>query len=233
VRDAVVVTRQDTSDSPQLNAFVIADEGAPPLSAAALREGLSRELPGYLVPGSYRVLAAFPLTPNGKIDRRALAAGQVGERLIERRPDTESTALPQVAVGSVAPAESSGMSPRAQPAIDLFSGRHAERACYLGGRRAERPAYVAPRTATERTLALLWRGILELDDRVGMDDSFFALGGHSLHAAMLVSRIRNVFQVKLPLRQFFACSSLSALAATIDAARESGEVALPDQRGSP
>ena len=74
VREALVVARDDEDGGDQrLVAYVLARDGAA-LAAAALRAQLSARLPGYMVPGAFVELEAFPLTPNGKIDRKALPA---------------------------------------------------------------------------------------------------------------------------------------------------------------
>ena len=59
--------------------------------------------------------------------------------------------------------------------------------------------HVAPRTPVESMLAALWAELLEVE-RVGIHDSFFDLGGHSLKAAHLVSRLGETLGVQLPLR---------------------------------
>ena len=79
--------------------------------------------------------------------------------------------------------------------------------------------YVAPRTPIEETLAAIWAQILHLE-RVGAHDNFFELGGHSLLATQLVSRLRNVFQVDLPLRALFESPTVAGLAENIGAARQ-------------
>ena len=63
-------------------------------------------------------------------------------------------------------------------------------------RRDERTAsaFLPPRGETARLLATLWESLLGLD-RVGHTDDFFALGGHSLMAAQLISRVREIFGV--------------------------------------
>src|SRR5690606_38376595 len=61
---------------------------------------------------------------------------------------------------------------------------------------------VAPRTPVEGGLAAIYASVLKVE-RVGAYDSFFALGGHSLLATQLVSRVRETFQVDLPLRTLF------------------------------
>ncbi|HJX28997.1 MAG TPA: amino acid adenylation domain-containing protein, partial [Thermoanaerobaculia bacterium] len=75
-----------------------------------------------------------------------------------------------------------------------------------------------PRTTTEELLAGLWSEILRRD-HVGIHDDFFALGGHSLMATRVVSRVREVFRVEIPLRRFFETPTVAGLAAHLDAAR--------------
>jgi amino acid adenylation domain-containing protein len=72
VRQAVVVVREDNPGDKRLVAYFLA-EGDPPASEE-LRTHLKQSLPDYMVPGAFVVLQAFPLTPNGKVDRRALPA---------------------------------------------------------------------------------------------------------------------------------------------------------------
>ncbi|MBV9774030.1 MAG: non-ribosomal peptide synthetase, partial [Gemmatimonadetes bacterium] len=71
VEDAVVVVRPDAAGTPQLAAYTLPAQGAAP---SELRAWLREHLPDYMVPGSFTALASFPLTPNGKLDRRALPA---------------------------------------------------------------------------------------------------------------------------------------------------------------
>jgi len=71
--------------------------------------------------------------------------------------------------------------------------------------------YVAPRTPVEQALAQIWAELLRLE-RVGVDDSFFDLGGHSLQATRFLSRLQSAFGVSLPLAALFARPTLSAIA---------------------
>jgi amino acid adenylation domain-containing protein len=74
VRDAAVVAREDGGDT-RLVAYAVAD-GGQAVNVTALREHLRGRLPEYMVPSLFVELDALPLTPHGKVDRRALPAPQ-------------------------------------------------------------------------------------------------------------------------------------------------------------
>ncbi|HEX8618498.1 MAG TPA: non-ribosomal peptide synthetase, partial [Thermoanaerobaculia bacterium] len=76
---------------------------------------------------------------------------------------------------------------------------------------AEESAFVAPRNAIEEVLCEVWKETLGIE-RVGVRDSFFALGGHSLHAAQIVAWLRRAFQMKIPLRILFEATTVERLA---------------------
>jgi amino acid adenylation domain-containing protein len=71
VSQAAVVTRTDPAGSEYLEAHVVA-EGDAPLDASELRRLLATMVPGYMVPAAIGRLDSLPLTPSGKVDRRAL-----------------------------------------------------------------------------------------------------------------------------------------------------------------
>ncbi|HEY6802400.1 MAG TPA: non-ribosomal peptide synthase/polyketide synthase [Pyrinomonadaceae bacterium] len=72
-------------------------------------------------------------------------------------------------------------------------------------------------TPIEELLAGIWSDVLHVTD-VRANDSFFELGGHSLLATQLISRIRETFNLDLPLRTMFELPVLSAFAARIEEA---------------
>ncbi|MDX2093988.1 MAG: amino acid adenylation domain-containing protein, partial [Kofleriaceae bacterium] len=72
VREVTVLAREDQPGDKVLVAYVVGRDGAPDLEA--LRTHTSASLPGYMVPSTFVVLEAFPLTRNGKLDRKALPA---------------------------------------------------------------------------------------------------------------------------------------------------------------
>jgi len=121
---------------------------------------LSNKLPSYMVPSILIELDKLPLSPNGKVDRRALPA-----------PDQIE---PESAI-----------------------------------------TFVEPRTPTEKRLAGIWAEVLDIE-RVGIHDNFFfQLGGNSLLATQVMTRIREAFQVELPLRHFFESPTIAHLAVAI------------------
>ena len=112
-----------------------------------------------MVPTALVVLDEIPLTPVGKLDRRAL------------------------------------------PAPDFTSGAGSFR---------------SPRSATEHTVAQIFADILGLD-RVGIDESFFEVGGNSLSATKLVSRVNAALGTDLGVRAIFEAPTVAALSSTISA----------------
>ncbi|MFD8251187.1 non-ribosomal peptide synthetase [Streptomyces werraensis] len=153
VREAVVVVRDQDPGRGRLIGYVTPAAPARRPGPARLRAALAAALPAHMVPSAIVVLDALPLTPQNKIDLRALPAP------------------------GAAPAE-----------------RH-----------------VAPRTDGERTLAAIWADVLGVDT-VGIDDDFFDLGGDSILAARVLTRVREVSGARLTLRDVFTARTVSALA---------------------
>jgi NAD(P)-dependent dehydrogenase (short-subunit alcohol dehydrogenase family)/acyl carrier protein len=84
--------------------------------------------------------------------------------------------------------------------------------------RFQRPAldrhYQAPRNRMEESIAAIWQEVLGIDN-IGMHDDFSELGGHSLMATQVLSRIRRLFRVDLPLRTLFEAPTIAQLAAIV------------------
>jgi len=102
---------------------------------------------------------------------------------------------------------------RALPAPD-WSQRHQEQ------------TYVAPRTPLEEVIAGIWTEVLGTK-QVSVNDNFFESGGHSLSATQLISRLRNVFQIELPLRNIFEFPKVETLAKSVEAIQQSQDGLQP------
>lgn len=158
VRAAVVVVDGEGSGEQRLVGHVVLEDGASS-NPAALKDQLAAHLPEHMIPSAFMISRAFPLTPNGKVDRKALPA-----------PDHAA-----FAVG----------------------------------------AFVAPRTATEEAVARIFADVLRVS-RAGAHDDFFVLGGQSLLAARVSSRVGRDLGVALPVRAVFESPTVEALARHID-----------------
>ncbi len=74
--------------------------------------------------------------------------------------------------------------------------------------------FVEPTSTIQTKLAGIWKDVLALD-QVGIDDNFFDLGGHSLTAAQIISRLIQAFQLELPLKSLFQAPTIAEMAAII------------------
>ncbi len=77
--------------------------------------------------------------------------------------------------------------------------------------------FVPPRTPTEEVLAGIWAEVLRVE--VGIHDNFFELGGHSLLATQVISRVRQTFNVELPLRTLFEAPTVADLGSSLETVR--------------
>jgi acyl carrier protein len=112
-----------------------------------------------MIPGAFIICDSLPLTPTGKVDRRALMAVDLDK-------------------------------------ID------------------QEIIFVAPRSSAEELVAKIWATVLKLN-RIGINNNFFDLGGHSLLAIQIVSQIRELFDIDLPLRVVFESPTVAEMAAVI------------------
>ena len=156
VQQAMVMVRDDRPGDKSLVAYVKGSQQQE--FRSELRHFLQQKLPDYMVPNAIVLLDSFPLTPNGKVDRRAL------------------------------------------PIPDFEQERSTD--------------FVAPSTPVETIIATILAKVLG-QERVGIHDNFFALGGHSLLATKVISRLREAFEVELPVRAIFESPTVAGLASVI------------------
>lgn len=158
ISGAVVIAREDQPGNQQLVAYVIApfvkkhDEKQ---WTNTWKTALKEVLPPFMMPSQIVVLPEFPLTPNNKIDRKALP-----------NPYTFSTNVV--------------------------------------------PGYIAPRTDVEKLVSDIWRDVLGLP-AISVYDNFFEIGGHSLTAVQIMSRLEKETGKRLPLASLFQSSTIESL----------------------
>ncbi|MCP5046975.1 MAG: amino acid adenylation domain-containing protein, partial [bacterium] len=172
IKEAVVLAKEDDRGDRYLTAYIVMEK-AISIPGPDIRDRLSRELPGYMVPGYVVQLEKIPLTPSGKVDKRA---------------------LPE-------PGQQSGA------------------------------RYAAPGNHVERQLVEIWREVLGRNEEpgqtgIGVDDDFFRLGGHSLRATIMVSKIHKQMGVKLPLMEVFRNPTIRGLARSFEELEESTHSAI-------
>jgi amino acid adenylation domain-containing protein len=166
IREAVVIAqaRERKPADKRLLAFVVPDSSGAVPSNSELSSFLKQRLPDYMIPSVIVTLEALPLTPNLKVDRRALLKLDVDQ------VQSEET-------------------------------------------------FVEPRNPIEEKLASIWADVLGVK-KVGVHDNFFKLGGHSLTAIQLTSRVRQAFLVEIPLLDLFKEPTVANLAAVITKSQE-------------
>jgi acyl transferase domain-containing protein/acyl carrier protein len=112
-----------------------------------------------------------------------------------------ATSLPQVIVSTQD--LQVGIEQLNQLALSLSLAQKPVNSCQVSASRHSRTlqenTYVAPSNEIEQTIANIWEELIGIE-KVGIHDNFFELGGHSLLAVQTISRLREAFQVELPLR---------------------------------
>jgi iturin family lipopeptide synthetase A len=150
------LSQQEDQGDDYLCCYWVPMNGPSPLEVSEIRDYLSGSLPDYMIPSSFIQLDEIPLTPNGKVNRKALP----------------------------------------EPGVT-----------------AANKNYTAPTNKVEQKLTEIWSEILGIKkDIIGIHDNFFQLGGHSLRATIVVSRIHKELNVKIPLAEIFKTPSIYELA---------------------
>jgi amino acid adenylation domain-containing protein len=144
IDDAVVLAKEDVNGDKNIIAYLMSKEE---LNSSDLRIGLSKQLPDYMIPSYFIQVEEFPLTPNGKVDKKSL-------------PSPEGVVM--------------------RTGVE----------------------YVASRNEMEEKLVEIWEQVLT-KERIGVQDNFFALGGHSLKAIRLISLVSRELEVRLTLNEVF------------------------------
>jgi tyrocidine synthetase-3 len=167
IKEAVVLTRISEAGSKYLCAYIVPSTPGmtSSLDPLELKKYLSYYLPDYMIPSHLFHLGKFPLTANGKLDRKALPDPTVNT------PDSD----------------------------------------------------IVPRDHIEKAVAKIWSEVLKIkEEKIGINTNFFEVGGHSLGAIIVISRIHKVLKVKIPLVEIFKTPFVKGIATYIkESARES------------
>jgi amino acid adenylation domain-containing protein/non-ribosomal peptide synthase protein (TIGR01720 family) len=160
VQEAVVLVKEHDKGDKYLCAYIVLTQ---PMDTSQLKAYLAAKLPQYMVPAYFIPVEKIPLTPNGKIDRKA---------------------LPE-------PGQKTGQ------------------------------GYLAPRNEVEEILTGIWADVLGIEkDKISIDANFFDLGGHSLKATMMVSKIHKLLNVKVPLANLFETPEIKGISQYISGLKE-------------
>ncbi len=84
-------------------------------------------------------------------------------------------------------------------------------------------SFVAPTTASEEQLATIWQNVLGVE-KVGTQDNFFDLGGHSLSVIKVMVQAREILDVNLSLQQFFETPTVAELAAIVESSTPENKI---------
>jgi acyl carrier protein len=160
IREAVVIAREDTPGDVRLVAYVIAQKDSL-TDIEEIRNYIKGKLPEYMVPSQFLTVESFPLTPNGKIDRKAFPV----------------------------------------PSEFIFDSVQKD--------------VVLPTNELEIAIASIWQNLLKLP-KVGINDNFFDIGGHSLLAVQLHAKLKEAIDSELALTDIFRFSTIKAITEFIE-----------------
>ncbi|MEC8907053.1 MAG: amino acid adenylation domain-containing protein, partial [Verrucomicrobiota bacterium] len=171
VSSAVVIKRDDLPGGEALVAYFVIESELSNELLVSIKEHLCDRLPKVMVPTYFVNLEALPLTPNQKIDRRALPAPESGSIGLDHN-------------------------------------------------------YIPPKTITETKLAQIFSNAFE-NPMVSIKDNFFDMGGDSLMAVKIVSRVSNALEKDIPLEAFFRFPTIEKFARFVDAPVSMDNVSEP------
>ncbi|MEK4378122.1 fengycin non-ribosomal peptide synthetase FenA [Bacillus sp. FSL R5-0434] len=152
VKGAVVLARETAPAQTEICAYIVAEQD---FNTEMLRAELKKQLPLYMMPAFIQTLDSLPLSPNGKLDRRALP----------------------------------------EPAFNQVRTFHA------------------PNSEMEQKLADIWGEVLGAE-KIGIDDSFFELGGDSIKALQVSARLHRIGK-QMSVKDLFSHPTIKELAAYI------------------
>jgi len=157
IKQAIVVVQKTKLEDKRLIAYLIGNA-----NEFEIKEILQQKLPSYMIPSSFVKLDKYPLSPNGKIDRKALSQQQVIQ--------------------------------------DDFE-------------------YLPPENPIQNEVAKIFQELFGIE-KISICSNFFALGGHSLLGARIITRINNKFHINLPFKTIFEKPTISLISKEVNKFRK-------------
>ncbi|MCP4214565.1 MAG: amino acid adenylation domain-containing protein, partial [bacterium] len=162
IKENIVITKTNSTSEKYICAYIVPTQTGHFENVATineeLRKKLSLTLPDYMLPSYFVPLEKIPLTPNGKVNRKALPEPEFSET-------------------------------------------------------AKGKSYVAPGDKIEEKVAEIWSDILGLEKTaISINANFFQMGGHSLKATIMISKIHREFDSKMPLTEIFKSPTIRGIA---------------------
>ncbi|MFC2155231.1 amino acid adenylation domain-containing protein [Acidobacteriota bacterium] len=145
IKKSIVHSYKNEKNEYYLVAFYLTEDKSQ-LDAGELKTYLRQKLPYYMIPAYYVLLEEIPLTPNGKVEKKALPKQADDQRMFVE--------------------------------------------------------YTAPRNEIEEKVVDIWQKLLQ-EEKIGINDNFFALGGNSLKATEFIALTSNTLEIKLSIRDIF------------------------------
>jgi acyl-CoA synthetase (AMP-forming)/AMP-acid ligase II/acyl carrier protein len=167
ISQAVTTTHGENAKEKFLAAYFIPVVGQT-VSTSELRKFLADQLPDYMIPSVFMPMESFPLSPNGKVNRKVLPVPT------QHRPELNQN-------------------------------------------------YIPPQNPTQELLAEIWSEVLGIQ-RIGIDDNFFHLGGHSLKAIQLIGQIQKTYELDITIRHLFNYPTIGELTTVLGELAGSEEI---------
>lgn len=163
IKDCVIAVKETPANDQILCAYYISEEV---IEEKLLRKQLAKKIPAYMVPSYYMRVELIPLSPNGKVDRKALPPVEWD------KINTEDKKMPE--------------------------------------------------NQLQQKIATIWSEMLGIST-IGVEESFFELGGNSITLVTVISRLSNCFNVEIPMNELLDTPTVYWIAEYIEANQKNGE----------
>ncbi|WP_108867381.1 hybrid non-ribosomal peptide synthetase/type I polyketide synthase [Aquimarina aquimarini] len=240
IKQALVVAQEDPGGSKRLVSYIIPDKG---YTKELLIQELQLQLPDYMIPPFIISLESYPLTPNGKINKRELPDPLAVDEKLTSDKNTTAIIVNETTVEKVLEIwkkvlnidtisieddffELGGHSLLGTQIIaeikEVFDIEISLGDLFSEGTVKNLVALIEAATAGETTeektiegtLLEIWKKVLNIDT-ISIEDDFFELGGHSLLGTQIIAEIKESLGVEVSLGDLFSTGTVTNLVAVI------------------